>query len=906
MAIIEWEPGQKDDLLLVRFDREGADEPVRVSSEEQLWGEACLWCFRPDELPRAWHNAWQTLADQGRALDAGELARILLPMNAAHDHAALARHFGMTAEWSDCKTRAESVGVVARELLNVLYAQPLAVLLEMEKLLKPRFHPLREVIAPVVKDAVKKGFGAKQRELTDLFPKEGTGFGRKGRKAKEPPALLDAARLCGAFMPDGRLAKSHSRYEYRPEQVRMVQEVCEAFNEGLALMVEAGTGTGKSLAYLVPAIAWAVANDDPVIISTNTKNLQGQLCGNDLPFLEQTATGKFRYALIKGRANYLCLRRFQSVIQGADRELSESNRLEILPVLTWLGQTETGDVAENAGFAPGIESELWSLISTQRDECVGPRCRWRRRCFIQRTRARAQRADIVVANHATVFWDGGGKSTALPAHRCIVFDEAHNLEDVATDCLAIVVTPWQVPRTLRRLYQGRRDGTGRGLFASLRFHLSKAAHLVSIDAAKQIGKRIEEAIERFDAVRRAGKKLFVEVERLFVDSRQSWSDRIRYDADHRPENWPEVAHAIGDYSAVIEKVAAAVDAIAKMTLEISEDGGEDRELQDLLEAGVEVGAQAMQLREQIQALQIVLQADDEARVYWAERGRERAGSSLSAAPLNIAEVMNEVIYSKSRAVVLTSATLTTGGSFDFMRDRLGLRGPVSERVRTAALGSSFDFENQALAGVPVFLPEPRRHGPDFVAPFTKLAVRTLRAVHGGGLVLFTSHSMLRQAAEVFKRELAGDGIRVLAQGMDGGREALLRVFGADTSSVLLGTQSFWEGVDVPGESLTCLIVAKLPFRPHTDPMVSARCELLENLGRNAFMEYMVPDAVIRLKQGFGRLIRSRKDRGVVLICDPRVVTKHYGRAFRDSLPAAVQAFSSEDALLEALREFMAR
>ncbi|MHA1517346.1 MAG: ATP-dependent DNA helicase [Alphaproteobacteria bacterium] len=901
-AAIEWGAGADEGLWLARFDREGMEEAAPVSDEAQLRGAGLIWCFRPEDLPAEWHGAWRNLEAAGHALDGRLLGRVVFPMSSSHDHASLARLLAMSGEWSDGAERAKSAAAVARGLIEALDAQPLAALLEMEKLLKPVRHPLRRVVADAAGRALKKGFGAAQRELADLFPEEAAVFARRRRAAKEPPTPLDAGRLCEVFAPGGSLARSYSRYEYRPEQVRMVQEVCEAFNEGLALMVEAGTGTGKSLAYLVPAIAWAVANDDPVVISTNTKNLQGQLFRKDLPFLERAWGRGFSYALIKGRANYLCLRRFMMLLRAADRELGDGERLELLPIVTWLSLTKTGDVAENGGFRPGMRSELWSLISTQRDECAGPRCRWRRRCFVQRARARARQADIVVANHATVFVESGDESVALPEHRCVVFDEAHNLEDVATNTMAVVVGPWQAPMALRRLFQSRRDGAGRGLLASLRFLLSKAAGSVAGETPKLLGRLIETAIGDFPSVRRAGDALFARTEGLFEERRQG--DRIRYDADHRPEDWPQVAQAIGEYGDALGALAKKLEAIA---VEVGEAAGADdpeEPLQSLLETGADVEGQAIRLRELAQALQVVLKADDETQVYWAEYDRARGAATLNAAPLDIAEKMDEMIYSRSRTVVFTSATLAAAGSFDFMRDRLGLRGPVAGRVRTSALGSSFDFARQALVAVPLFLPEPRRYGPDFVKPFTELAAASLRAVGGRGLVLFTSHGMLREAAGILKKELAGGAIRVLAQGIDGGREHLLAVFAQDTSSVLLGTQSFWEGVDVPGESLTCLIVAKLPFRPHTDPIVSARCELLERRGQNAFMEYMVPDAVIRLKQGFGRLIRSRKDRGVVLICDPRMMTKRYGRVFRDSLPAEVKAISRAQEWLDALRDFL--
>ena len=903
-AVLGWQTAPDSDLALVCIGEEGLSASQPVVAESQLFGPSFLLCFRPDGLRGRWRDAWDALDAQGRCLDARLLSRIVLPACDAQNVPGLAAALEVTADAEACESSVLLAAHVAAGLLDRLQKMPLGVLLELETLLKPTRHALRDVVQDAVKAAMKQSFGAKETRLADLLPKEGAAFKATRREAaKEPADPIDVEHTCGIFAQDGALAANHPGYEYRPEQVRMVHEVCDAFNDALVLMVEAGTGTGKSMAYLAPAIAWAVRNDDPVIISTNTKNLQAQLFKKDLPFLEESLSGAFTYALIKGRANYLCLRKFLMVLENADRELSETDRVEILPLVSWLPGTETGDCAECAGFGLGMGSELWTMVSTRPDECLGPRCRHWRRCFVRRARAKAQQADIVVANHATVFMETGAQSNVLPDYRCIVFDEAHNLEDVATSCLATEVVSWRVPRTLRRLFSaGRRDaGAGKGLFANLRFELAKAVPLIGQPVATAIGESVTRAIGEFDGVTRTGDALFDAVAALF-DRVPRYVDRIRYDAENRPENWRDVAQDIMRHAEAISVLANRVEQIAREVESATEPG--EGELRNLAETGAEVGTQVVQLRAMVQALEMVLKAEDDAFVYWAERGRTRRDTALCAAPLDIAKVMDEAVYSRARTVVITSATLTAGSSFDFMRDRLGARGPVSERVRTAALGSSFDFASQAFVAVPLFLPEPRSNGPDFVGPFTDLSVDVLRCTQGRGLVLFTSHSMLRQAADRMKDELGDAGIAVLAQGIDGARDRLLAEFKRDIGSVLLGTQSFWEGVDVQGEALSCLILAKLPFRPHTDPIVQARCELLERQGRNPFMDYMVPDAVLRLKQGFGRLIRSRQDRGVVVICDTRVVTKRYGRAFLESLPVKAKAYRGAERLVDALGDFL--
>ncbi len=902
-SIIEWNHSPETDPVLIRAVDEGRREVARPARLGAPAPGETLVCFQSDSPAAEESAALQTLFALGKLLDGALLARVVLPKEESHDLPALAAHYGLKVGWPDAPARALAAAEVFARLVADLKKLPLAALDEMRRLLAPTQHPLRPLIEEAAKLALKGGFGARAKTLRDLLPSESGPRWVTREPPEEPPALLDVEQVCGIFSPQGALAQGFAAYEHRPEQLRMVREVCEAFNEGLIIMVEAGTGTGKSLAYLAPAILWAAQNRDPVVISTNTKNLQSQLFEKDLPFLEKALDRNIKYALIKGRGNYLCIRKLLALLGAADRELADAERVEILPVISWLAATETGDVAELSGLKGGMESELWARMATQRDECLGPRCRSARNCFVRRARSRALQSDVVVANHSTVFWESGEASVALPPFRCIVFDEAHNLENVATDAATIRVAPWQLARVLNRLFRAQRDGAGRGLFANLQHQLSLAAAELPAGLAERLTEVIRLSIEAFPEARHAADQLFGGVAQL-MDASGQRVERLRYDANHRPDDWPQLAESARGFADVVEPLAKALEGLAKPCAEAADAKADREPFATLREVAVEIAAQASLLREMLEQLERVIKASDEDAVYWIEREQGRPGASFNAAPLDIAALMEQMIFSRVRTAVFTSATLTVAGNFDFMRDRLGMRGAVSSRLRTADLGTSFDFERQALLAVPAFLPEPRTDGPDFVRPFSALAADILTATRGRGLVLFTSHAMLREAYPAIKSALARSGIRVMAQGVDGERARLIARFSRETSSVLLGTQSFWEGVDVPGESLSCLIVAKLPFRVHTDPLVSARCEALKRKGRNDFTDYMVPDAVIRLKQGFGRLIRTRADRGVVIVCDPRVVTKAYGKTFRDSLPARTRVFKDQAQLVGAVREFL--
>lgn len=904
-TVIEWTDSNQADVQRVGVEAGRIGAPQSVAAPGACRGEPMPVCFRPDELAGDWRELWDDLADRGGALDARQLARVVFPTLDRYDLPGLASHVGLEFTTGDSAARAAIAGEILQRTIAALQTMPLGVLTEMERLLKPMDHALKRLVSQAASEAVRRGFGAKGRSLTDLLPAALQAGARRRPEPRNPSLPLDDEAICGLFGEDGLLAKNHKSYEHRPEQIRMVREVCRAFNDGLVLMVEAGTGTGKSMAYLAPAATWAMRNDDPVVVSTNTKNLQSQLMTNDLPLLTSSLGKGLRYALIKGRSNYLCLRKFLMTLRDADRELSDRDRLQILPLIAWLSKTKSGDVAECGGFEPGMASDLWRRVSTRPEECAGNQCRWFRRCFVRRARAAAAQSDVIIANHAAVFSDCAAPNPVLPEHRCVIFDEAHNIEDVITNCLQIEVRPGQVGRILGRLWRGRRDRTGQGLLASLRFHLSRQRDAASRSVAVEAGKRITDILSAFDEVKAAEDAAFRRVDRLLANQRGRMSDRIRYDNEaHRLEGWSRVAQGLAACSETLRRLAGDVKALAGGVERALEKSGEQETARDLQEVLSEIGAQAGQLGALADNVDVIAKGENPAYVYWAQSAGRRTQTTLCAAPIDIADLMNEFIFSRSRTVVFVSATLTAGGTFDFMRDRLGLRGPVAERLHTADLGSSFTFAEQSLLAVPLFLPAPRARAEDFVAPFCDLAEAVLTATRGRALLLFTSHSMLRAAADRLRPVLGRAGLPVLVQGQDGARDQLIRTFTRETASVLLGTASFWEGVDVPGESLSCLLLARLPFRPHTDPIIAARCERLKEEGRSDFTEYLLPDAVIRLKQGFGRLIRSRRDRGVVVICDSRLVTKGYGRVFRDSLPVTVRTFRQAQPLVETVRTFL--
>jgi Rad3-related DNA helicase len=900
-TILEWGGSPDLDLALAPLNGREIGPIATPATVSDALAAPGLVCFRMEALRALKGDAAGLLVEA--ALDGVLLARIALPRAESFDIESLQRVMGISPGGADSTSRARSAAELWNALIAKLEAKPWPILDAMLGVLGKGRHPIRPLIESAAREALRTGFGTRERKIRDFFPKADPAWRLQRKEPKDPPERLDIARVCELFAEGQALAQAFGDYERRPEQVRMVREVCEAFNESLVLLVQAGTGTGKSLAYLAPSVLWAVHNDDPVVISTNTKNLQSQLYAKDLPFLERALGGGFRYALIKGRSNYLCGRKLLMALDAPEREFSAEERVALLPLLSWIAETETGDVAELSGLDPAMESAIWPRLSTERDECLGPRCRLSGRCYVRRARMLALQADVVVANHSTVLWETDTAGVALPPYRNIVFDEAHNLESVATDAFSLDAGPNHLPYTLNRLFSGRADRPGRGLLSVLRHHLSRIAAKGAVEACEKVSERITALIAFFKEVREASDRFFLLTGGMLREARFG-AERLRYDADHRPDDWPALSMDARDFREIVVQLVTQIDVLQRACEEIAESKEEETEYADLADTGVEIGSQATGLREWVDQLDVLLHAEADNLVFWVQKDPRPGFGRLCAAPLDIAPMMEAKFFSRLRSAVFTSATMATAGDFAFMRDRLGVRGSVTSRVHETDLGTSFDFPRQVLLAVPMYLPEPAGEGGAFVPRFSETAVEVLRASRGRGLVLFTSHAMLRQARTLMLPALEAEGIRVLAQGIDGERSRLISQLHSGRPTVLLGTQSFWEGVDVPGEALSCLILAKLPFRVHTDPIVEARCQRLKAQGRNDFMEYMVPDAALRLMQGFGRLIRTRTDHGVVVLCDPRVMTKRYGQVFRNALPVKVSAFQDKAALTRAVSAFL--
>ncbi|MHC4201054.1 MAG: ATP-dependent DNA helicase, partial [Planctomycetota bacterium] len=583
-----------------------------------------------------------------------------------------------------------------------------------------------------------------------------------------------------------------------------------------------------------------------------------------------------------------------------------------LPVLTWAVRTHTGDLGENNALQQFGPWSLFDKLTTMGDECMGKRCSAFGQCFLQAARARSLRADVVVANHALVFAELGLETPVLPDYEEIVFDEAQHVEDVATEHLAVRASRIGVMRILLRLFRSRRGGAGTGLLATAFEYLSAAEEKLERDFVAPAHEAISRAAEEVRPVSDSADDFFADVAELLApggyggggSGRASRERRRRYrKVGRESERWEQVF----DSGRALEKKLVGLADLVRRVVDVMGDP-RAKGIRARRELARDLGARSQNLEEAAHNVGFALAAEADNYVYWIEedasRSRRGTFASLCAAPVQVAELLRAQLLDQKRSVICTSATLTVAGSFDFLSGRLGFDlASGSGRADALEVGSPFDYETQARAFVPRFLPDPRS-GSAYVEGLSDLLIDLFAASGGRGMALFTSYAMLDDVRDAVAPALGSHGVRVLAQGKDGSREAMLATLKSAPGTVLLGTSSFWEGVDVPGEALSVLVVARLPFHVFTEPIIEARCEALRAAGEDAFLAYTLPAAVLRLRQGTGRLIRTKSDRGVVVIADPRIVRTGYGRAFVESLPVRARVSPTSKALVREAEAFL--
>ena len=741
---------------------------------------------------------------------------------------------------------------------------------------------------------------------------EGIGFGIVDNDARalyvvvEVPredvaVRLDPAAIAHDLGPDGPIALQHVRYEDRESQRAMAAAIARVYNEGGVGLLEAGTGVGKSLGYLVPALRWAAANGERTIVSTNTINLQEQLVGKDLPFLAKAlGDQKVRFALLKGWRNYLCRARLQQATTGAAQLFEDGMAQELATLAAWAERTADGSLAD---LPTPPRPEVWDEVSAEGDICTRMKCEHFEQCFVFKARRAAAQADVIVVNHHLLLSDLAVRRAAqnwedaavLPAYGRLVVDEGHHLEDAAATHLGATVTRRGLQRLVSRL-----DRRGKGLLPALVMRLSASNDLLSTASLDLIEARLAPSVS---ALARKSVLLFDLLD-TFIEQEGQPVVRLTAAFATHPIWQAGLTLALEDTLGEIDLLGEGLRLVRER---IEGSSKLDEQLAPLLN---EMRSVTKRLQTAGDGLRRALTpAPDDDSVRWIEvRGRERS-VAVSCVPLDLAPILREDLFKRLDSTIVTSATLTASRGavaadarhFEFLAARLGLDDPEL-RPTTAVFPSPFAYDAQSLLAIPTDIPAPNADMDGHRNAVTRIVLDVADAADGGLFALFTSHREVRQLAN----ELRARGIErrwpLLVHGEES-RDALLARFRDSGKAILLGTASFWEGVDVPGDALRGLVIAKLPFRVPTEPVTAAQCEAIVARGGDAFTEYMLPHASLRLKQGFGRLIRSGTDRGVVVIADPRIVTKRYGRGLLEALPPARRAIGRWTGIVDRVREF---
>jgi len=805
------------------------------------------------------------LFEYNDVIDTYELASVLMPTASRYNLGSLGKQLGILLPATHRALDDARVTMAAfNRLLEMARELPLDLVDEIVRLSEPLAWDGAWIFQEVLRNQSKKGVQAKQVKKQD----SGKWFEEQDYPPldnPEKPIPLKVDEVASILEYGGPFSRYFDSFEQRPEQVAMLRAVTNALSYGNHLMVEAGTGVGKSFAYLVPAALFALQNNTRVVVSTNTINLQDQLIQRDLPNLCQALNLDFRFSVLKGRSNYLCPRRLENLRHYGPRTIDEMRVLA--KVMVWQQTNQSGDRNELNLTGPA-EREVWVRMSAEDDACTTETCMKREHgvCPFHRAKTASQAAHVLVVNHALLLSDIATGSKVLPEYSHLIIDEGHHLESATTNALSFKLNQFDLERMMKEI-----GGSNSGVLGHI---LTETKEILRPSDFALLQKQISHTTDmcfRIEEMNRGFFTTLAEFAKLQREgqpqSNYAWQARI-LSATRTLTGWEEVEVIWDTTGSSLRMLFTELEQIYTGLADLYAEGHD--QLQDVMG---DLSNVARRLGEAEANVTGMISKPNNGVVYWIEVQPNGNRLSLNAAPLSVGSLVEKHIWHEKQSVILTSATLTSHGEFQYIRNTLG-----ADEADEMQLGSPYDYESAALLYIANDIPEPNVNG--YQQVLDRTIINTAKATGGKMLVLFTSYAALKKTSQAITGPLAREEIYVYEQGDGASPNALLESFKATDRAVLLGTKSFWEGVDVPGDQLSVVLITKLPFDVPTDPLIAARSEIYED----SFQQYYLPEAILKFRQGFGRLIRTQSDRGVVAILDRRVLTKQYGRLFLESLP----------------------
>ncbi|EFD81316.1 ATP-dependent helicase DinG [Fusobacterium animalis D11] len=688
--------------------------------------------------------------------------------------------------------------------------------------------------------------------------------------------FLEEIDIENYFAKDGILAKEIKGFEYRQEQEEMAQYIQDAINEDRKIIIEAGTGTGKTLAYLIPSIKWAVTNKKKVIIATNTINLQEQLLLKDIPLAKSIIKDEFSYVLVKGRNNYVCKRLFNELVLGKSIDIetfSMEAREQIEYILKWGNKTKTGDKAE---LPFEVYPDVWELVQSTTELCLGKKCPYRKECFYMKTRMEKMEADILISNHHVFFADLNVRAETdfdseyliLPRYDMVIFDEAHNVESVARSYFSVEVSKISFTRLLNRIYQ-KKNKKKKEKSALIR--VEDTVDEKNLEDSEQYIYLLNTLKEEISILQNIGDEYFDEIRKIYETNTEA---PIKKSLNNFEMTKSRFLENLREKKDIFQgKLADFLNLMMSFNNVIDEEKDKNPEV-------INFNNHLKMFKAYIDSFKFINSFEDDNYIYWLDINSKRTNVVLTATPLNIAQKLSTVLFDNLDRLVFASATIVVNGNFDYFKKSLGLD---EEDCIEAIIKSPFDYDEQMSVYIPSDIQDSENINA-FVSDASKFILNILLKTNGKAFILFTSYTMLNQIYYSISKKLKDKGFEVFLHG-DKPRSQIIKEFKEAENPILFGTTSFWEGVDVQGENLSNVIITKLPFLVPTDPVVSAISKKIEEDGGNSFMDFQLPEAIIKFKQGVGRLIRKKTDSGNIFILDNRILKKRYGSLFINALPS---------------------